>query len=189
MFFWPIAKRTKSISSGRILAIWRKTRATLGTFDGCRCFGLTDMAFTVPRDGEVFIEQVLDRCKNLISSGIWEGLQQVRLDMWMKNFISDTERYFGACVLDGLIYRSEKQTVALMQQLFQRTLVDLVRRHPPPGGTGSSFFEMLRQPFSPPGPMLRVVPVIRWGDPPTKSGPALARMYRRHLGLNEQWMV
>ena len=147
------------------------------------------MSFALPKDGEIFIEQVLERCKNLISSGIWEGLTQVRLDTWMKNFTTSTERYFGACVLDGLIYRSEKQTVALMEQLFQRTLPDLLRRHPPPMGCSLPWVEMLRLPSFGPGPLLRIVPVIRWDDPPTKSGPALARLYRRHLFLTEQWMI
>ena len=147
------------------------------------------MGFTVPRDGEIFIEQVLERCRNLISSGIWEGLSQVRLDTWMKNFTSDEERYFGACVLDSLIYRSEKQTVALMQQLFQRTLPDFVRREPPPGSPAAPWLDLLRSPVFGPDPLLRVVPVIRWDDPPAKSGPALARLYRRQLSLNQEWMI
>lgn len=147
------------------------------------------MPFAVPNDGEIFIEQVLDRCKNLISSGIWEGLTQIRLDTWMKNFASATERYFGACVLDCLVYRSEKQTIALMEHLFQRTLPDLLRRYPPPGGIGVSWLELLRSPSFGPRPPLCVVPVIKWGDPPTKSGPALARLYRRYLHLEEHWMI
>jgi hypothetical protein len=147
------------------------------------------MSFTLPNDGEIFIEQVLERCKNLISSGIWEGLTQIRLDTWMRNFASATGRYFGACVLDSLIYRSEKQTISLMEQLFQRTLPDLLRRHPPPGGCSIPWGVSLRSPSFGPYPSVCIVPVIRWGDPPTKSGPALARLYRRHLHLTEQWMI
>jgi hypothetical protein len=147
------------------------------------------MSFTLPNDGEIFIEQVLDRCKNLINSGIWEGLTQIRLDTWMRNFTSATERYFGACVLDCLIYRSEKQTISLMEHLFQRTLPDLLRRHPPPGGCSVLWVSLLRSPSFGPHPPVCIVPVIRWGDPPTKSGPALARLYRRHLGLTESWMI
>ena len=105
----------------------------------------------------------------------------------MKNFKSDTERYFGACVLDALVYRSEDQTVALMEQLFQRTLPDLLRQHPPPVGITDSWLELLRAPLN--APPLRVVPVIRADDPPTKSGPVLARLYRRHLYLNQSWMI
>src|SRR6266852_4335671 len=98
-------------------------------------------SFLVPKDGEIFIELVLERCQNLIYSGIWDGITPDRLDTWMANFISETERYFGACVLDALIYRSEKQTFALMEQLFQRTLPDLIRRRPPPGALGKSWLE------------------------------------------------
>lgn len=147
------------------------------------------MAFTVPRDGEIFIEQVLERCKSLISSGIWEGVGQVRLNTWMKNFTSVEERYFGACVLDSLIYRSEKQTIALMEQLFRGALTDYMRREPPPGNAAIPWLDLLRSSSFDPDPLLRVVPVIGWDDPPTKSGPALARLYRRHLSLNQNWMI
>ena len=145
--------------------------------------------FTVPTDGEIFVEQVLGRCKNLISSGIWEGLGQIRLDTWMKNFASGKERYFGACVLDSLIYRSEKQTVALMEHLFQRTLPDLTRRVPPAASNSTPWLVLLQSPTYGPDPFLRVVPVIGWDDPPAKSGPALARLYRRHFSMNQEWMI
>ena len=149
------------------------------------------MAFALPKDGEIFVDQVLGRCTNLINSGIWDGVTQVRLDTWMKNFTTETGRYFGACVLDALIFRSEKQTVALMEQMFQRTIPDLIRRCPPPDPSSSSWLELLRSPlsFSGSDPLLRIVPVIRWDDPPAKSGPALARLYRRHLLLNQEWMI
>jgi hypothetical protein len=100
-----------------------------------------------------------------------------------------TERYFGACVLDSLIYRSEKQTIALMEQLFQRTIPDLLRRHSPPGEVKQPWIELLRLSSIEPLQQLRIVPVIKSNDPPTKSGPALARLYRRHLAFQDQWII
>lgn len=146
------------------------------------------MEFSAPKDAEIFIEQVLDRCKNLIISGIWDGLKPVQLDIWMGNFNGDTERYFATCVLDALIFRSEDQTIALMEQLFQRTLPDLLRRNPPAVGLKGSWLESLRTPLSGTIPPLVIVPVIRSNDPPTKSGPLLARLYRRNLSLNQDLM-
>lgn len=147
------------------------------------------MSFCIPNDGELFIDQVLDRCRNLISSGIWEGITQVRLDTWMMNFASRTDRYFGACILDSLIYRSEKQTFSLMEHLFQRTLPDLHRQFPPTSAVHTSWLEQLRRSTLGPDPLLRIVPVIKWDDPPAKSGPALARLYRRHLNIGQHWMI
>ena len=146
-------------------------------------------SFSIPRDGEIFIEQVLERCRNLINSGIWDGITPDRLDRWMQNFTTDTERYFGACVLDALIYRSEKQTIALMEHLFQRVLPDLLRHVLPASATMVPWLDKLREPFNMPSPELRVIPVLKGDDPPTKSGLALARLFRRHLSLNQYWML
>ncbi|SPE50928.1 conserved hypothetical protein [Verrucomicrobia bacterium] len=146
--------------------------------------------FAIPKDGEMFIDLVLARCKDLIDSGIWDGqLSHVRLDTWMRNFATDTERYFGACVLDALIYRSDRQTVALMEQLFQRNIPDLVRRFSPNGDSRLSWLDKLREPFQMTSPQIRIIPVLKLTDPPTKSGLLLARLYRRGLGLNEAWML
>jgi hypothetical protein len=38
-------------------------------------------------------------------------------------------------------------------------------------------------------PGVRIVPVIRDDDPPTKSGPLVVRIIKRHLRLREKWMI
>jgi len=147
-------------------------------------------SFSIPKDGEMFVDVVLERCRNLVDSGIWDGqFSHVRLDTWMGNFATQTERYFGACVLDALIYRSERQTVALMEQLFERIIPDLVRRFPPAPVNDCSWLEKPREPLQMPSPQLRVIPVLKLNDPPTKSGLLLGRLYRRALGLNDAWML
>lgn len=145
--------------------------------------------FDLPNDGELFTQQILDRCDDLIASGVWEGIGHDRLGIWMNNFSTPTERYFAATILDALIYRSEKQTIALMESLFQRTLPDLLRKHPPATPAAMPWIDCLRTTniFAP--PPVRLVPVIRSDDSPAKSGPALCRLYRRHLGLNQAWMI
>ena len=84
--------------------------------------------FQLPKDGAIYTEKIFNRCRSLISYNIWGGLEQHRLDAWISNFRTSTEKYFAAKVLDALIYRSDSQTVALMQQLFQRTIPDLERQ-------------------------------------------------------------
>jgi hypothetical protein len=144
-------------------------------------------AFALPKDGEIFVDQVLERCNNLIASGIWDGFSRVRLDTWMKNFQSALERYFGACILDALIFRSQKQTVALMEHLFERAIPDLQRQYP--CSDGDFWLEALQRNTLGPDPHLRLIPVIKRSDPPAKSGPALARLYRRHLQIGQHWMI
>jgi hypothetical protein len=146
-------------------------------------------AFAVPPDGEVFTNSILARSDAMIETGIWEGLTHVRLRSWLKNFESPEERYFAACVLDGLVYRSTPQTVAMMDHLLERTLVDYLRRVPPPDGVPGNWMNALRTNPRLGDPKIRIVPVIREKDPPTKSGVVIARMYRRHLRLEDSWMI
>jgi hypothetical protein len=144
--------------------------------------------FRVPRDGSIFTQQVIGRCEDLITCGIWEGLDLIRFRNWMQNFQGENELYFAACILDGLVYRPDNQTVALMRHLFQRTLPDLLRSDPTPRGSYCNWFELLsQQDWNEPN--IRLVPVIREGHPPTKSGPLIARMYHRFLKLNSSWMM
>ncbi len=144
-------------------------------------------SFTMPKKGEIFINQIRDRCQDLISHGIWDGLTNARLSVWLQNFTTPLEEYFAACVLDALIYRSDKQTIALMKQLFQRVLPDLTRIEPPYCDPKVNWYERLKDQWNEPN--IRIVPVIREFDPPTKSGPLIARFYRRHLHINHNWMI
>ena len=150
---------------------------------------VTNHTFDLPKDGDVFISQILDRCEDLIYAGIWEGLDTIRLHTWMNNFKTSTERYFAACVLDALIYRSEKQTAAMMRQLFQRCIPDILRLAPPRFTMETDWYQQLRLPMHVKDPHIRIVPVIKSTDPPTKSGPLVCRFYRRLLKLNQAFMI
>jgi len=144
--------------------------------------------FTAPPEAEVYAGAVVDRVEGLIEAGVWEGLETVRLRTWLGNFQTELERYFAARVLDALIYRSHAQTLAMMRQLLERCLVDLLRLQPANDGLGE-WQQGLTQKTKSGDPRMRIVPVVRNGDPPTKSGVIIARYYKRHLGLNEAWMI
>ena len=142
--------------------------------------------FTVPSSGGAYIEQILERSEALIATGIWAGLTSNRLRTWWKNFSTPEEKYFGACVLDSLVFRSRDQTIALMTQLFQRSLPDLSRKALPTLGFQDNWMEALSGVAD---PEIRLVVVIKPHDNPTKSGPILARMYRRHLKIHPDWII
>ncbi len=144
-------------------------------------------SFSVPKDGPVFIDAIVGRCNELIQHGIWGGLHITTFRSWLANFQTDEERYFAACVLDSLIYRSDDQTVALISQLFQRVLPDLVRLDPPP--VHSVSLERLRQEPAILDPGVRLMPVVKDTDSPTKSGYIVARLLRRHLRISEKWII
>jgi len=144
-------------------------------------------SFRVPRNGPIFIAAILERCEKLIQYGIWGGLPMSRLRSWFANFATTEEKYFAACVLDSLIYRSDAQTVALSNHLFQRLLPDLSRIDPPP--VGLNWIDQLRKSSPSVDPRVRIIPVVRPDESPTKSGYIVARLLKRNLRINERWII
>ncbi len=145
--------------------------------------------FQVPSDGSTYVESIVTRCTDLVTHQIWEGIHVSRLRRWMANFTSDEERYFAACLLDSLVYRSTAQTVALINQLFQRVLPDLTRLDPSPLGYVDDWLSLLRRPRSQGDPAIRLVAVVQQSDPPTKSAYIVARLMKRHLKVRESWII
>ena len=142
--------------------------------------------FGLPRDGIVYTDTVFSRSRDFISYDVWSGIELHRLDQWIANFKTEEERYFAAKVLDALIYRSDRQTIALMKHLFQVTLPDYSRKMCLP--------ESLRNPYSSmkdasKDPGLRVAPVLPDHSSPTKSGPTYTRDLKRHLRFSENWIT
>lgn len=149
--------------------------------------------FSVPRDGSIYVAEIRERCASLVASGIWKGISLTQLRTWLRNFAGEEEEYFAACLLDSLIYRSADQTRAMMEHLFTRTIPDLCSTRGLLPGNEESLLPALRQAGLGP-PTVMLVPVIRPLDPPTKSGPLLARLYRQYLGFNQRnmtwpWMI
>ena len=142
--------------------------------------------FTLPEFGREYAEYIRERCEHLIQYHIWEGLDLIRLRQWNNNFTTDEARYFSACLLDSLIYRSERQTCALSRQLLQRSLPDLARSIPLPISLVSDWLSLLSGRMD---PHIRVIPVVRRNDPPTKSGYQIVRLFKRKLRVKERWII
>jgi hypothetical protein len=140
--------------------------------------------FLVPVDGPTFIEQVRSRCHDLIQCGIWSGLHIQKLNQWWSNFTTESERYFAACLLDSVIYRSDEQTIALMRQLIQRVLPD----HGRTTGGITDWEDRLRKPglFD---PGIRLVPVIPCGSAQGKSAHVILRQFEKRLGVPSRLMA
>jgi hypothetical protein len=146
-------------------------------------------AFQVPADGLLYLSEIVERCEDLIHHHIWSGIHISRLKRWLANFKTDKEKYFAACVLDALIYRSQDQTIALIKQLFQRILPDLARLDPIPDGPTSDWTPSLKKGSYKPDPGVRLVTVVRQTDPPTKSAYIIARFMKQYLSIDEAWII
>jgi hypothetical protein len=143
--------------------------------------------FKLPKDGVTYTRAIFQRSDDLIRFGIWSDLDPSRLHRWIANFRTEEERYFAACILDGLIYRSNKQTFALLDQLLSRVLPDLTRLVPPPSGHIPDWLHRLRSRTEDPG--IRLVAVAGKEDPVSKSAYHIARTIRRKFGINEAWFA
>ena len=139
---------------------------------------LEPLNFKVPKDGQTFIDQVISRCRNLIYCNIWSGLPVQRLNQWWNNFTTEEEKYFAACLLDNVIYRSDDQAHALIRQLFQRSLPDFGR------STGGivDWEERLFHKHS--NPDVAIVPVVPIGRAAGTSGHIVSRMLEKRFDVN-----
>ncbi|MDT7543144.1 MAG: hypothetical protein QOE33_3048 [Acidobacteriota bacterium] len=143
--------------------------------------------FQLPKDGQTYHTEIIDRCTELINYGIWGGLHISRLRSWMNNFSTDEEKYFAASILDHLIYRSKEQTIALIDQLFHRIIPDLTRLDPSPIGRIETCLPDLQNDLSDPG--IRLVAAVKQKDPTTTSAPEISRFMKRHLSISESWIA
>ncbi len=145
-----------------------------------------DHGFQLPQDGETYIGEIVERCRALVTCRIWSDLHSGRLNTWLNNFDTPEERYFAACLLDSLIYRSAEQTYALIEHLLQRSLVDTIRLNPSPEGLIDDFLKLLQNSTD---PGIRLVPVSPPDQPTMKSGPLVARIFRRKFDVNNRWFI
>lgn len=136
----------------------------------------------LPENVDEFVKHVLDESRKLVQLGIWE-IQSSQLEGWLKQFDGKTEEFFSACILYKLILRSDRQLISSLQALFRGNLDWKVSL---PTGSFDGELVSLLSGVSDPG--IRLVPVIREIDPPTKSGPLILRMLKRALKLKQDWM-
>ncbi len=141
--------------------------------------------FQVPDGAAQYIDRITKRCDSLIRSHIWAGVDRNNLSNWIKSFKGADEEYLSAIILDNLIFRSEQQTKALMVQVIQKIIPQLLQSIPYFNSYNGKWMETLSKPKIP----ARIVPVIRESDGPCKSGNHIAREYSRLVKVNQRLIV
>lgn len=127
-----------------------------------------------------YIEGVEARVAQLVSQHVWQGLDVARCRTWMKQFHDRDCALLGASLLDNFIYRSRPQVEALLKAVL--TCPEL---NGPDAEHDFSLIEKLRSTVD---PGVRLSPVIRLDQSPTKSGTYVLRLLAKSLRLNERWM-
>lgn len=134
-----------------------------------------------------YLMKVKQYARLQIDHQIWDSIDNNDLDRWLSNFKSREEKLLSAILLDSLISRSSAQTTSLLTSAIESSISQAIYKNPKEIFEGKDFLQILTSKNI--SKEIRIVPVIRDQDPPTKSGPSIARMYRRQLGLNEENMI
>ena len=75
-------------------------------------------------DYQLFTNVVFESTKKLIKNGIWP-IDPLVYKSWMKNFVSEAEQFFCACLLDSLLFRTEEQVISSYHSIFNQHLPSL----------------------------------------------------------------
>lgn len=134
----------------------------------------------LPESSEKFTKYVIADSRRLIEIGLWD-IGMSRLDSWLKQFCGPEETFFAACILDQLIFRTNQQFESSLHSIFRSNLNGMLEEH----ADDLTLTSMLSGTSD---PKLRLVPVIRENDPPTKSGPLVLRKLQRLLKIRPKWM-
>jgi hypothetical protein len=134
------------------------------------------------RDERLFIEGIKSRARKLIRHKIWDGIDEGRVTAWLQQFEARNCELLGACLLDSFIFRNRAQVEALLRVAL--TSPDVVS--PQAICDEATLFELARRG---PDPGIRLAPVIRLDQPPTKSGCYVLRRLAKSLRIHDKWMV
>ena len=131
---------------------------------------------------------VRERARQLIEHKIWNTIDYDILDRWQNNFEGDEEELLSTLLLDQLIIRSVEQTSALISHAIETALPNALATNVWQALEETDYLETLTS-RAEKKTKIRIIPVIRDNDPPTKSGPSVARLYRRCININENFMI
>jgi hypothetical protein len=142
--------------------------------------------FSLPEDPTNYIYTVKDRCMDLISHDIWVGIKPINLNRWFNNFETELEKYFAACILDALIYRSDDQMTALANELFTKKLPLLLNSKSYNFTDYKELTDLLKSDVT---NQMRLVSVSSNQERPVKSSNVILRDFRRKMYFNDSWFI
>lgn len=144
------------------------------------------MAFHVPEKNYALFDDVLDRFRVLLKKRVITGIDETTLERWIGNFNTNEERYFAACVLNRLIFRSQAMVESSIDHLLHCILPTFLRQHDLFPHEDIERFLCALQTKNP-DYHVRFVGVDGSKAFDTgKSGVVIIRQYKRHAGIDKQ---
>jgi len=135
-----------------------------------------------------YIVKTTQYARILIDEKIWDAITHDDLDNWLSNFKEPEEKLLAGLLLESLIHRSSEQTKSLLATAIDVAISSALYPNPLEALENESYYDFLTSKRSQ-GDHVKIVPVIRDSDPPTKSGPSVARLYKRLLKVSEDYMT
>ncbi len=132
------------------------------------------------RDERLFVDGIKTRVDKLIRGGIWQGVDLASFESWFDQFRLRDCEFLGACLADSLIFRSRAQVEALLKSIFSSYEL-LGERYSSDNGLINSL--ALRK-----DPGIRLCPVIRMDQSPTKSGMYVLRLLAKMMQIQDSWL-
>jgi hypothetical protein len=83
--------------------------------------------FKAPEGSESFYEDVVAKSEKYISIGYWDDIEQLNLRSWLTNFETPEEKYFAACLLDSLVYRSKRMVNSCIDEVVISRVPNFLR--------------------------------------------------------------
>lgn len=145
-----------------------------------------DQSIDVPS----FIQHKKSQCGKLIEYGIWKGIDSNDLSAWLKNFSTEQEKYFAACIMDWLVYRNDDHVDSMLFDLLTRHLHNQWRIDK------NSNYDSLKNPLEILSSKwdfkkypLRYVTAVTKKDRGTKSGYHIISVLNHNLGVSERYNI
>ncbi|MDP5138315.1 hypothetical protein ORJ04_20410 [Rheinheimera baltica] len=134
-----------------------------------------------------FYAEIVQKTTQYIDLGLWSGIELNKFDRWIGQYKSNDEKILAALILESLVYRSKEHLSALIEHAIYKSIPQALFEY---SGDEAEFRNIERVcnygknlPHE-----IAIVPVIRDADPPTKSGPLVARLFKRLGKVNDKLM-
>lgn len=144
------------------------------------------MSFFVPDQHYGLFDDVTQRFRVLIRKKVISSIDEMRLDGWLSNFVTDEDRYIAARILNGLIFRSKAMIESSFDQMLQCVLPAQLRQWECYGYKHlEDFLASLHAGNADHSVRFVAVDHTSQNEEPGKSGVHLIRQLRQHVRISK----
>jgi hypothetical protein len=84
------------------------------------------MTINIDERCERIADKIIEQSRSLIEIKYWDNLTIAKLNRWLSNFDTKTEKYFAVILLHRLVYRSQDAILSMGKEIFHARLPQLL---------------------------------------------------------------